>query len=106
MLKQSQIPRNAKQVPLRPLALGERTGHHHSFVAEPGVRLEDAVQMFEVDDGNGSTTTYVRITAEGVALEHQEHKPHGGAEVLPVGSEFVYVPQVENSDWGTRQVAD
>jgi hypothetical protein len=105
MLFPQPVPKNAKKIPLRSIALGEVTGHHHSFVAQPGVCLEDAVEMFEVEDGTGKKT-YVRITAEGVSLQHQQHKPHGGAEVLPVGAEFVYIPQVENSEWGTRQVAD
>jgi hypothetical protein len=105
MLWPAKIPATAKRIKLRPIALGERTGHHHSFAAEPGVCLEDAVEMFEVPGETGAAT-YVRITAEGVSLQHQEHKPHGGSEVLPVGAEFVYIPQVENSDWGTREVAD
>lgn len=100
------VPKNAKRIAIRPIALGERTGHHHSFTAAPGVCLEEAVEMFEVQDENG-VKTHVRITAEGISLDHQQHKAHvQTSEVLPVGGEFVYRPQVENSDWGTRQVID
>jgi hypothetical protein len=100
MLWPGTVPANAKRIPLRPIALGERTGHHHSLVADPGVALDDIAEMFEVETEAGMKT-YVRITAEGVSLVHQQHKPH---RLTP--GEFEYIPQVENSDWGTRQVAD
>jgi len=32
MSKTAKIPAAAKRVPLRPVALGEVTGHHHSFM--------------------------------------------------------------------------
>jgi hypothetical protein len=96
LLKQACIPQDAKPIKIRPIALGERTGHHHSLMADPGLELEDAVTMFEKDG-----QTFVRISEEGVSLVHQQHKAHA----CPPG-EYVYVPQVENSDWGTRQVAD
>jgi hypothetical protein len=99
-MKKTAIPKEAKRIPIRPIALGERTGHHHSLMVEEGAKLEDCVEMYE---HNGQT--YVRLTGEGVSLVHQQHKAHG-PEALPKGSEFVYIPQVENSDWGTRQVID
>ena len=34
-------------------------------------------------------------------MVHPQHKAHTLTE-----KEYVYVPQVENSDWGTRQVID
>lgn len=103
-LRPSAIPQNAKRIKLRPLAYGKVTGHHHSFAAAPGVCLEEAIEMFEVETEDG-TKTFVRITAEGVALVHQDHFGHG-PDVLTPGSEFVYVPQMENSDWGERPVVD
>ena len=96
LLATATIPAEAQQVKIRPIALGEKTGHHHSLMVDPGVSLENAVEMFEADG-----KTFVRITEQGVALVHQQHK----AQQIPAG-EYVYIPQVENSDWGTRQVID
>ncbi len=96
LLAPSTIPASAQRIKLRPIALGERTGHHHSLMADPGLSIEDAVEMYELDG-----KTYVRICEEAVALVHQQHK----AQRLALG-EYVYVPQVENTDWGTRQVID
>lgn len=90
------IPENAVRIPLRPIALGEVTDHHHSLMADPGVALEDAVEMYEHEG-----RTYVRITAEGVSLVHQEHKAH----VIPPG-EYVVTIQQENTDWGSAPVRD
>jgi hypothetical protein len=47
--------------------------------------------------------TYVRALGEpsDVALVHQQHK----SKRLDV-PEYVYVPQVQNSDWGTTRVLD
>ena len=100
MTKRSKIPTDAKRIAIRPLALGERTGHHHSLVTDGSCVIEDAVEMYEVEK-DGVLTTYMRVTAEGVSLVHQQHKAHA----IPPG-EYVYVPQVENSDWGTQRVAD
>lgn len=95
----SMIPQNAKQIPLRPLALGEKTGHHHSLVMESGT-LEDAAQMFEVTDGAG-TKAYLRVTAEGVSLQHQEHKTQ---PIAP--GEYEIAIQQEVTDWGRAPVQD
>ena len=100
LLRAIQIPTEAKHIPIRPVALGEKTGHHHSFLADPGICLEECVEMYEVET-KGAITTFIRITGDGVSLVHQQHK----AARMPVG-DFVYVPQVENSDWGTRAIAD
>jgi hypothetical protein len=100
MTSQSKIPADAKRIAIRPLALGERTGHHHSLMTDGHCAVEDAVEMYEVEK-DGALTTYMRVTEEGVSLVHQQHKAHA----LPPG-EYVYVPQVENSDWGTQRVAD
>jgi hypothetical protein len=100
MIKKQAIPATAKRIPLRPLALGEVTGHHHSLmsnVAETDVA--DLVEMYEGEDGK----TYVRVLGEpgDVSLVHQEHK----AQVVPPGDYSVTIQQ-ENTDWGTRQVID
>lgn len=92
------IPANAKKVPMRPLALGEKTGHHHSLMtADPDALVDDCAELREAEDG----TLYCRITNEGVLLGHQEHKTHA---VPPM--DFQSVRQRENTDWGARQVAD
>lgn len=94
------IPATAKKVPLRPIALGEATGHHHSLMADPGVALEDVAEMYEVEAGEGAGT-YLRINGEGVSLVHQEHKAHA---IAP--GEYQVVIQQENTDWGAQPVRD
>ena len=98
LLKLATIPTDAKRVKLRPIALGERTGHHHSLMSNVETPVEDLVEMYEKDG-----QTFVRILGEpeSVSLVHQQHKAH---TIAP--AEYVYVPQVENSDWGTRRVED
>ena len=95
MLKRASVPADAKKTGLRPVALGERTGHHHSLMANSELPVEDLVEMYEKDG-----VTYVRVAGD-VSLVHQQHK---AARVEP--GDWVYVPQVENSDWGTRPVVD
>jgi hypothetical protein len=98
IMMKSKIPQNAKRIPLRPVALGEVTGHHHSFMANVEVDVADLVEMYEE---NG--TTYVRVLGEpgDVSLVHQEHKAH----VVNPGEYSVTIQQ-ENTDWGSRPVAD
>jgi hypothetical protein len=97
----SMIPKAAKKIALRPLALGEKTGHHHSLYVEPGgVALEDAAELFEVTTHDG-VKHFLRISAEGVSLQHQEHKTHA----VPPG-EYEVVIQTEVTDWGRSQVID
>lgn len=96
MLIPAKIPAGAKRIELRPLALGEATGHHHSLAAAGGMVLEDCAQMFECGED-----TFVRVTEEGISLVHQEHHPHA---IEP--GEARVVRQVENSDWGARPVVD
>jgi hypothetical protein len=94
------IPKTAKRVPLRPVALGEVTGHHHSFMSNlDEVDVAELVEMYEGEDG----VIYVRILGEegNVSLVHQEHKAH----VMAPG-DYSVVIQRENTDWGARQVAD
>lgn len=96
----TKIPANAKRVPLRPVALGEATGHHHSFMSNVAeADIADLVEMYEGDDG----LTYVRVLGEpgDVSLVHQEHKAH----VIAPGDYSVTI-QRENTDWGARPVVD
>ena len=96
----SKIPAAAKRIKLRPVALGEVTGHHHSFASNVAeVDIADLVEMYEGEDGQ----TYVRVlgAAGEVSLVHQEHKAH----VIAPG-EYSVVIQQENTDWGARPVAD
>ena len=99
-MKNSKIPATAKRVPLRPVALGEVTGHHHSFMSNVAeVDVAERVEMYEGADGK----TYVRVLGEpgDVSLVHQEHKAH----VVPPGEYSVTIQQ-ENTDWGARPVVD
>ena len=86
------IPKEAKRIKNRPLALGEVTGHHHSVIAEN----EADVEMYEL---NGEI--YVRVLSDA-KLVHQEHKAH----VIPAGSEFCVRIAEEVNDWGTAPVRD
>jgi hypothetical protein len=99
-MNQTTIPKHANKVAIRPLALGEVSGHHHSLYAPVGMALEDAVEMFETTDDAG-TTLYVRVTSEGVSLQHQEHK----TSPIPPGEYEVRI-QTEVTDWGKSPVQD
>jgi hypothetical protein len=90
------IPKEAKRIPIRPLALGEATGHHHSLCTLDETPVEDVCEMYELDG-----KTYVRVTAAGVVLTHQEHKSQA---VAP--GDYEITIQQENSDWGARPVVD
>ena len=90
------IPQEAKRVKIRPLALGEKTGHHHSLCTIDETPVEDVCEMYELGD-----KTYVRVTAAGVLLTHQEHK----SQSVPVG-EYEVTIQQEETDWGTARVID
>lgn len=98
MLQPATIPTDAKRIKLRPIALGERTGHHHSLMTCTATPVEDLVEMYEKD---GQTFVRVLGEPESVSLVHQQHK----AQTL-APAEYVYIPQCENSDWGTRKVID
>lgn len=95
----TKIPTNAKKIALRPLALGEKTGHHHSLVMEQG-EITEGAEMFEVEDTDGKKV-YLRITAEGVSLQHQEHKTQ---PIAP--GEYEVTIQHEVTDWGRVPVQD
>ncbi len=87
------IPKDAKKITMRPLALGEATGHHHSLVCDEA----DAVEMYEKDG-----QTFVRIVGEGAAVQHQEHKP----ATVPAGTEWGIRIATEVNDWGRAPVRD
>ena len=95
LLVPAHIPSDARRVALRPLALGEATGHSHA-VAE---RHADEVEMYELDG-----RTFLRVTGEGaVSIVHQEHGPL----VLQAGAEVEVRIQIEETpDEAIRQVAD
>jgi hypothetical protein len=86
------IPKDAKRIKTRPLALGEATGHHHSLVADEA----DCVEMYEKDG-----ETYVRVTG-GAVVQHQEHKP----AVIPAKTEWGIHIATEVTDWGRAPVQD
>lgn len=99
MMKTS-IPTNAKRVPLRPVALGEVTGHHHSFMSNVAeVDVAELVEMYEGSDGE----IYVRVLGEpgNVSLVHQEHK----AQTIAPG-DYQVTLQTEDTEWGRQKVAD
>ena len=100
-MQTTSIPATATKIPLRPLAFGEITGHHHSLMADPGVCLDEVAEMFEVKDDAG-VRHYLKISGEGVSLVHQEHKAH--PSIAP--GEYEVVLQRENTDWGSRAVLD
>jgi hypothetical protein len=87
------IPKDAKRIPARPLALGEATGHHHSVVCDEA----DQVEMYEKGG-----QTFVRIVGDGATVQHQEHKPHA----LPARTEYGIRIATEVTDWGRKQVVD
>jgi hypothetical protein len=63
----TKIPTAAKKVALRPLALGEVTGHSHSVAVEDRA----GVEMYEFEQA-----TFLRVTADGgVSIVHEEHGP-------------------------------
>lgn len=70
-----EIPKEAKRVPLRPLALGEVTGHSHQ-VAPADI---EGAEMYEL-----AGASFLRVTAEGgISIVHEEH----GTVTLPAGWE-------------------
>ena len=47
----NRIPATAKRIALRPVALGEVTGHHHSFMSNVETDVANLVEMYEGLDG-------------------------------------------------------
>lgn len=109
MKKQASIiPSDAKRINLKPLALGEVTGHQHRLVATGDTAIEDACEMYE-HSGDGITRHYLRVTTEGVSLIHATEHSTETADHQPqvlVPGEYRVTIQTETTDWGTRQVAD
>jgi len=98
-MKNSTIPKNCKKIALRPVALGEVTGHHHSFMSNVETPIENLVDMYEGPDGK----TYVHINGEPgeVSLVHQEHK---ASHIVP--GDYEVRIQVEDTEWGSQRVLD
>jgi len=59
MLAPCPVPSGAKKISIRPIALGEHTGHHHSLMSNVEIPLEELVEMYEKDG-----QTYVRMLGE------------------------------------------
>src|SRR5690349_2113511 len=69
------IPSEAARIKVRPLALGEVTGHSHQVAVADLAGAE----MYEQGDA-----TYLRVTADGgISIVHEEH----GTVALPKGWE-------------------
>lgn len=96
MMIPAAIPAHATRIANKPLALGEKTGHHHSLIAD-NLALKDAVEMYEKDG-----QIFVSIKDDEVSLVHQEHKAHPA--IVP--EDYRVVIQQENSDWGARANLD
>lgn len=99
----TKIPKDAKQIPLRPLALGEKTGHHHSLAVMDGVdaQIADLARLYEMPSVEGRPRHFLEVLGEGVMLTHQEHK----TQAVPPG-EYEVTIQTEVTDWGRAQVID
>lgn len=83
------LPANCKRLDKRTVALGEHTGHHHTF--DDGVALMESLdnRIFAVNESDSP-----------VELTHQEHKP---VTVLP--GEAYEFGQVREKNWFTEMVA-
>ena len=82
------LPSNCKRLDKRTVALGEHTGHHHTF--GEGVALMEAPsgRIFAVNESD-----------QDQVLTHQEHKP----VVVSPGQVFEF-GQVREKDWFTEMV--
>lgn len=93
------IPKEAKRIPLRPLALGKITGHSHR------VAVNDAqgVEMYELGG-----QTFLRVTADGaISLVHEEHDPTGTKSFIPEGWEGeVVIAREYDEEEDFRRVLD
>ena len=77
------LPAGCKRRKDRTVALGEHTGHHHTF--------DEGVAVYDAPDGR---VFVVNETDAPKALTHQEHKPTVHAPGVPY--EF---GQVREKDW-------
>lgn len=83
-----ELPRGCKRRKGRTVALGEATGHHHTFA--------EGVAILDAPDGR---VFVVNETSEPKTLVHQEHKETTFAPGVPY--EF---GQVREKDWFTEMV--
>lgn len=60
--KINELPQNVKEIEIKPLALGEITGHSHRVVA-------DKLKMYEDENGR----LYFKLDSVG-SVVHEEHK--------------------------------
>ena len=84
------LPKGCKRIASRTLALGEQTGHHHSFDADGGVALMEAPdkRIFVVNEGDTPGT-----------LTHQEHK-----KITLAPGQIAEFGQVIEKDWFSDMV--
>lgn len=83
------LPANCKRLDKRTVALGEHTGHHHTF--------DDGVALMEAPDGR---IFAVNESDMEKVLNHQEHKP-----VTVAPGEVFEFGQVREKNWFTEMVA-
>jgi len=90
MIEVNSIPENVKPIKSRTLALGEVTGHHHTF--------DNGATCF-ADDEEASLGQY--FESSGATITHQEHNPIS----VPSGK-YRSIIQSEYSPEAIRNVAD
>lgn len=91
----STIPTTFKQThtPFPTLALGEVSGHHHSF--------RDGGAVAFANDEKAPLAEAIRVTADRAVLTHEEHSPI----TFPQG-DYESLKQVEDQDGEFAQVRD
>jgi hypothetical protein len=102
------IPKNAKRIPLRPLALGEATGHNHRLISDGSVAVEDACELYEVEEQQ-TKKYFLRVTSEGISLIHADGESLTVADhqTIPVApGDYPIIIQEEVTDWGMQRVID
>lgn len=84
------LPEGCKRLKTKTIALGEKTGHHHSFAADSNVAVMEAPDktIYVVNEGDTPET-----------LTHQEHKP-----VTLAPGQVAEFGQVREKDWFTEMV--
>lgn len=90
------IPKDAKRIPFRPFAYGEKTGHSHCVVVEDVPLCE----MYEKDG-----VIFVRALGD-LHVRHEDHDPTATISVLPKGFEGEIVIAKEYDEEGDFRVAD
>ena len=86
LIKQSKVPKGAKKKGNKTVALGEATGHHHTFT-------EGDVTLYEHEG-----TIFAKVTSEEATLTHQEHNPvtiPKGDYVFPIVREYNFLEMEE-----------